>query len=75
MPKQITLAELRAGLFVYDGELCLKTEYINSEGLIDAYITASGKRFWGKAPYTAENQRAQMVTPAKIIEMIFDEEK
>ena len=59
-----TLAACPVGLFsAEDGELCLKTEYGNNEGRIDAYIVSSGEFFWGAAPQTIASQRAQMVTP------------
>jgi len=47
------------------GELCLKTEYGNNDGRIDAYIVSSGEMFWGDAPQTIASQRAQMVTPVE----------
>lgn len=60
----ITLAECPIGLFVNGyGGLCLKTEYGNNEGRIDAYIVASGEFFWGDEPQTIANQRRQMVRP------------
>lgn len=63
---QVTLAECPIGLFKSDsGELCLKTEYGNNEGRIDAYIVSSGEFFWGAAPQTIASQRAQMVTPVE----------
>lgn len=62
----VTLADCPIGLFVADGgELCLKTEYGNNEGRIDAYIVSSGEMFWGAAPQTIASQRAQMVTPVE----------
>ena len=63
----ITLAECPIGLFESDaGELCLKTEYGNNEGRIDAYIVSSGEFFWGTAPQTIANQRIQLVRPFDI---------
>jgi hypothetical protein len=65
---KVTLAECPVGLFVSkDGELCLKTEYCNNEGRIDAYIVSSGEFFWGAAPQTIASQRAQMVTPVESV--------
>lgn len=62
----IPLAECPIGLFLArDGELCLKTEYGNNEGRIDAYIVSSGEFFWGPAPQTIANQRAQLVEPVE----------
>lgn len=65
----VTLAECPIGLFkTASGELCLKTEYGNNEGRIDAYIVSSGEFFWGLAPQTIANQRAQraqLVTPVE----------
>ena len=61
---KMTLANCPIGLFMSaDGELCLKTEYGNNEGRIDAYIVSSGEFFWGSAPQTIKSQRQQMVTP------------
>lgn len=60
----VTLADCPIGLFVSaSGELCLKTEYGNNEGRIDAYVVSSGEFFWGDAPQTIASQRKQMVTP------------
>lgn len=59
----VTLAECPIGLFMVDGQLCLKTEYGNNEGRIDAYIVSSGEFFWGDHPQTIANQRMQMVIP------------
>src|SRR5690349_14193737 len=59
-------ADCPIGLFLSDNEtLCLKTEYGSNEGRIDAYIVSSGEFFWGSAPQTIENQRRQMVRPAR----------
>lgn len=61
-----TLADCPIGLFIAEsGELCLKTEYGNNEGRIDAYIVSTGEMFWGAAPQTIANQRAQIVTPVE----------
>lgn len=61
----VTLAECPIGLFFSEaGTLCLKTEYGNNEGRIDAYIISSGEFFWGPSPQTIANQRKQMVRPA-----------
>ena len=60
------LDECPIGLFVADsGELCLKTEYGNNDGGIDAYIVSTGEMFWGAPPQTVASQRAQMVTPVE----------
>lgn len=40
--KETTLQECPIGLFVFENELCVKTEY----GL-ESYIVSSGERFWG----------------------------
>lgn len=62
--QKVRLVNCPIGLFVSDaGELCLKTEYGNNEGRIDAYIVSSGEFFWGAPPQTIESQRAQLVTP------------
>lgn len=62
--ERVTLAECPIGLFINEhGGLCLKTEYGNNEGRIDAYIVSSGEFFWGRGPATIATQRAQLVTP------------
>ncbi|HWL04529.1 MAG TPA: hypothetical protein VNQ99_06270 [Xanthobacteraceae bacterium] len=59
-----TLLDCPVGLFINQyGGLCLKTEYGNNEGRIDAYIVSSGEFFWGEQPQTIANQRKQIVTP------------
>lgn len=60
---RVTLRDCPIGLFMCDGELCLKTEYGNSEGHIDAYIVSSGEFFWGDQPQTIKSQNAQLVQP------------
>lgn len=60
--EQVTLADCPIGLFERGGELCLKTEYGNNEGRIDAYIVSSGEFFWGGASTPAE-QRKVLVRP------------
>jgi hypothetical protein len=65
----VSLAECPIGLFLHDDELCLKTEYGNNDGRIDAYIVSSGEFFWGSPPQTIASQRAQLVNPVKCIEM------
>jgi hypothetical protein len=62
----VTLAECPIGLFMYRDELCLKTEYGNNEGRIDAYIVSSGEFFWGDAPQTIASQRKQLVRPVAL---------
>lgn len=69
----INLAECPVGLFTsQSGELCLKTEYGNNEGRIDAYIVSTGEFFWGSAPQTIANQRKQLVTPVTTKPVISD---
>jgi hypothetical protein len=61
---ETTLADCPVGLFLNRyGCLCLKTEYGDNKGRIDAYIVASGEFFWGDQPQTIESQRRQMVRP------------
>jgi hypothetical protein len=63
----ITLDRCPIGLFrSAAGSLCLKTEYGNNEGRIDAYIVDSGEFFWGEAPQTIASQRAQIVYPVLV---------
>lgn len=59
-----TLEEAPVGLFLSGADcLCLKTEYGNNEGRIDAYIVSSGEFFWGTSPQTIASQRKQVVRP------------
>lgn len=63
MTSEVTLAQCPIGLFWAGDELCLKTEYGNNDGRIDAYIVSTGEFFWGSHPQTIPNQRMQMVRP------------
>ncbi len=64
---RVALEDCPIGLFMSaDGELCLKTEYGNNEGRVDAFIVSSGEFFWGAAPQTIASQRKQMVAPFDI---------
>lgn len=46
--QKTTLEKLPSGsLFIYNGTICLKSEYISDEGAIEAYIVGSGEMFWG----------------------------
>jgi hypothetical protein len=67
--KATPLSSCPIGLFLCGDELCLKTEYGNNEGRIDAYIVSSGEFFWGDAPQTVASQRAQMVRPVPLLEI------
>ena len=58
------LADAPVGLFVFNGELCLKTEYIAEWG-VEAYIVSSGETFWGGAK-TAEERNNLDVTPVEV---------
>lgn len=60
----VTLRKCPIGLFMaISGELCLKTEYGNNEGRIDAFIVSSGEWFWGAPPQTIRSQNAELVRP------------
>ena len=60
----VALEDCPIGLFISRyGSLCLKTEYGDNNGRIDAYIVSSGELFWGDPPQTVASQRASMVTP------------
>jgi hypothetical protein len=59
---QVSLADCPIGLFLKDGELCVKSEYGDNEGRIDAYIVSSGEFFWGGAKTRAQ-QRKVLVIP------------
>lgn len=58
-----TLVECPIGLFLHEDTLCLKTEYGNNEGRIDAYIVSTGEFFWGDSSQKVDNQRKQLVIP------------
>jgi hypothetical protein len=53
-------------MFLCGGELCLKTEYGNNEGRIDAYIVSSGEFFWGGSKGIIAAQRGVLVTPVEV---------
>lgn len=50
------------GLFMCNGELCLKTEYREPNGAISAFIVETGEFFWGPSPQSVANQNACDVT-------------
>lgn len=57
----VSLAACPIGLFVsHDGELCLKTEYGDNNGRIDAYIVSSGEFFWGGTTDPLEQRKVQV---------------
>lgn len=62
-PGTVSLTDAPIGLFMRDGELCLKTEYVRPDGAVDAYIVSSGEAFWGPQPQSVENQRHCLVRP------------
>jgi hypothetical protein len=67
MTESIPLEDCPIGLFLSEhNQLCLKTEYGNNEGRIDAYIVSSGEFFWGNAPQTIPSQRRQQVRPVDV---------
>lgn len=69
--QRVALEDCPIGLFINSyGGLCLKTEYGNNEGRIDAYIVSSGEFFWGDNPQTIANQRKQLVTPVDEDELL-----
>jgi hypothetical protein len=57
------LDEAPIGLFMSDGELCLKTEYREPNGAISAFIVSSGEFFWGPSPQSVATQNAADVRP------------
>ena len=65
--KKVKLIDAPVGLFLYEGTLCLKTEYMHESfkertPRVEAYIVDSGETFWGGAK-TAEEVNSLMVTP------------
>lgn len=56
------LIDAPVGLFMFEETLCLKTEYANPQGGVEAYIVSSGEVFWGRAK-TQEERNNLDVTP------------
>ena len=61
------LDEAPIGLFMCNGELCLKSEYREPNGAVSAFIVESGEFFWGPSPQSVANQNACTVTPVKLL--------
>lgn len=58
-----TLGSLPAGsLFLYKGDVALKSEYRNDSGYPECFIVDSGEMFYGGAK-SAEELNCLMVTP------------
>ena len=60
------LDEIPIGLFMANGELCLKTEYREPNGAVSAFIVSSGEFFCGPSPQTVTSQNADTVTPVSL---------
>ena len=65
--KKVKLIDAPVGLFLHEGTLCLKTEYMHQSfkettPRVEAYIVDSGETFWGGVK-TAEEVNSLMVTP------------
>lgn len=57
----VSLASCPIGLFMSEGgELCLKTEYGDNDGRIDAYIVSSGEFFWGGTSKPQDQRQVQV---------------
>ena len=63
--KTTSLRNCPVGLFMFNNELCVKTEYGSNEGRIDAYIVRTGEFFWG-GKVEPEEQAALRVTPVTL---------
>jgi hypothetical protein len=61
----LALADCPVGLFMKDDELCLKTEYGDNNGRIDAYIVSTGEFFWGGTS-KPQDQRKVLVQPVEV---------
>lgn len=71
--EKVALIDLEPGtLFVYNGSIALKSEYMTEKGRIEAYIVGSGEFFHGGA-ITAEEQRSLMVQPLEIVDHCADD--
>jgi len=57
------LDEAPIGLFMCNGELCLKTEYREPNGFISAFIVSTGEFFAGPSPQDVTTQNAASVRP------------
>lgn len=57
------LDEAPVGLFMCNGELCLKTEYREPNGFVSAFIVKTGEFFGGPSPQSVASQNACDVTP------------
>ena len=46
----MTVKDAPVGLLIVEdsGEVIMKTEYANNDGVCECYIVSSGERFWGK---------------------------
>lgn len=74
MNGMVPLSDAPYGLFYSRaGALCVKTEYGNNDGRIDAFIVQSGEFFWGGAKSCAE-QRKVLVQPADVVATEFEDE-
>lgn len=65
-----TLAECPPGLFEYNGSIGFKSEYLNSEGNIEAFNSA-GEFFWGGVSTHLERVRV-VVQPVMIVKREVD---
>ena len=75
--RRIRLKNCPIGLFLFNHELCVKTEYEDNNGTIKAYIVSSGEHFWGGVS-TGSEQRELLVHPVplnmlRIAKTAFDE--
>lgn len=55
------LIDAPVGLFLWNGQMCLKTKYTEEWG-VEAYIVSSGETFWGDATTASERNKLE-VTP------------
>ena len=57
-----TLGKCPPGLFLFEGILCFKSEYLTALGRVEAYVVSSGEFFVGGTK-TEEERRGLMVLP------------
>ena len=57
---ECTLAKCPPGLFVFNGEVCFKTEYRGSGGHSEAYCS-SGEAFWGGQKHKADVDNLKVI--------------
>ena len=59
---KVKLGKLEAGkLFMYNGTIALKSEYLTQKGAVEAYIVGSGEMFWGGTSTPKEQVELEVI--------------